>query len=56
MTKIFKPKFSKKEYAIIKECCSQVVKSMEQHDINHGLDDLGKLIKEDIYTILKKID
>lgn len=49
-------KFSKKEYAIIKECCSQVVKSMEQHEIIHGLDDLGKSIKEDIYTILKKID
>jgi hypothetical protein len=48
--------FSKKEYAIIKECCQQVVNSMEQHEIIHGLDDLGKSIKEDIYKILKKID
>lgn len=56
MTKSIKPEFSEKEYAIIEECCRQVVKSMEQHEQTIGLDELGKSIKEDIYIILKKLN
>lgn len=50
------PSFSKKEYAIIKECCQQMVHSMEKQDTEVGLDDIGKAIKNDIYEILKKLN
>lgn len=55
MIKTGKPKFSKKEYAIIHECCRQMIQSMEKQELTSGLDDLGKLIKEDIKIILKKL-
>jgi len=32
-----------------------MIESMEKQEITSGLDDLGKLIKEDIKIILKKL-
>jgi len=54
--KIFKPRFSKRELLIIKQCCSNTVRSMEKFESSNTLDDFSKSIKEDLHKILKKLN
>ena len=54
--KILKPNFSKRERAIIKECCRQVFESMNREELKNSLDPKIKEIKEDIKTIIQKLE
>lgn len=54
--KLRQPSLSKRERAIINECCRQVSKSMENEDQTKGLPSEIKQIHEDIKTIMKKLE
>ena len=54
--KILKPRFSRRERAIIKECCRQVFESMNKEDLKNSLDPEIKEIKDDIKIIMKKLE
>ena len=56
LRKILGPKLSKRELAIIRECCRQVSTSMDKADFQNNLDPEIKEIHQDIKTIIKKLE
>jgi hypothetical protein len=54
--KILKPNFSKRERAIINECCRQVFESMNKEELKNSLDPEIKEIKDDIKIIMQKLE
>lgn len=57
MIKYFKKSmFSKRELAIINECCRQVSDSIEKEESKNSLPPVVKKIKEDIREIMKKLE
>jgi|694.fasta_scaffold20870_3 hypothetical protein len=56
LRKLLGPKLSKRELAIIRECCRQVDSSMEKADFHVSLDPEIKEIQQDIKNIIKKLE
>lgn len=56
LRKLLGPKLSKRELAIIRECCRQVSSSMEKADSNNELALEIREIHQDIKTIIKKLE
>jgi hypothetical protein len=54
--RLLKPNFSKRERAIIKECCRQVFESMNKAEVKNSLDPAIMEIKDDIKIIIKKLE
>ncbi len=54
--KLKRPRLTKRELAILNECCRQVSDSMEKEESKNGLPPVVKQIKEDIREIMKKIE
>ena len=54
--KLLQPKLSKRERIIINECCRQVFESMKKEDLKISSDPELKQIKDDIQTIMKKLE
>lgn len=50
------PRLTKRELAILNECCRQVSDSMEKEESKNGLPPVVKQIKEDIQEIMKKLE
>jgi hypothetical protein len=53
---IIQPRLSKRERAIINECCRQVFESMKKEDLKNTLVPEIKQIQEDIEVIMKKLE
>ncbi len=56
LRKLLGPKLSKRELAIIRECCRQGDSSMEKADSNNELALEIREIHQDIKTIIKKLE
>lgn len=56
LKKLFGPKLSQREFAIIRECCRQVSLSMEKADSKNELDSEIKAIHQDIKKIITKLE
>jgi hypothetical protein len=54
--KLLQPKLSKRERAIINECCRQVSESMKKADDQNTLDPEIKQIHQEIQIIMKKLE
>lgn len=54
--KLKRPRLTKRELAILNECCRQVSDSMEKEESKNGLPPVVKQIKEDIQEIMKKLE
>lgn len=56
LRKLLGPKLSKRELAIIRECCRQVSQSMDREDMKNPLAPEIKEITHDIKNIIKKLE
>lgn len=51
-----RPRLTKRELAILNECCRQVSDSMEKEESKNGLPPVVKQIKDDIKIIMQKLE